>query len=206
MAFFKKTIKNKDDEIARLRRQLQEEVNKASIQSRTEKMSLQKTIDRLERELRDTKRVNSITYSPRLNGISSPQENTSGLGTSLSSNNASPRTGDDNSTTKLLRHLQGRVKQLRAQNESMRSDSLNDSQTSIYSDSVDNLDETAKTKKLQEALQVSEQRAQQNSAMLSQKMMEMTKLQKMLTHATKENMKLERAYASLQRKIIDASS
>lgn len=32
---------------------------------------------------------------------------------------------------------------------------------------------------------MSEEKAQRNAAMLSQKMMEMTKLQKMLTHATK---------------------
>lgn len=32
---------------------------------------------------------------------------------------------------------------------------------------------------------MSEDKAQRNAAMLSQKMMEMTKLQKMLTHATK---------------------
>ena len=34
-------------------------------------------------------------------------------------------------------------------------------------------------------LQTTEDKAQRNAAMLSQKMMEMTKLQKMLTHATK---------------------
>lgn len=61
------------------------------------------------------------------------------------------------------------------------------------------------TKRLQSTLKMSEEKAQRNAAMLSQKMMEMTKLQKMLTHATKENMKLERAYASLQRKVIDNS-
>ena len=33
--------------------------------------------------------------------------------------------------------------------------------------------------------QTTEDKAQRNAAMLSQKMMEMTKLQKMLTHATK---------------------
>lgn len=33
--------------------------------------------------------------------------------------------------------------------------------------------------------QMTEEKAQRNAAMLSQKMMEMTKLQKMLTHATK---------------------
>lgn len=33
--------------------------------------------------------------------------------------------------------------------------------------------------------QLTEDKAQRNAAMLSQKMMEMTKLQKMLTHATK---------------------
>lgn len=44
---------------------------------------------------------------------------------------ASPRPGDDNNSARLLRHLQGRVQQLRAQNDSLRSDSLNESQSSV---------------------------------------------------------------------------
>ena len=69
----------------------------------------------------------------------------SGMSSSFSSavttpkTGTSPRTGDD-STTKLLRHLQGRVQQLRAQNENLRKssdDSLNDSQSSIGNLSLD---------------------------------------------------------------------
>ena len=60
-----------------------------------------------------------------VNGHSSPTE--SGVGTSLSSTTPSPRPGEDNSTARLLRHLQGRVQQLRAQNDSLRKSSENES-------------------------------------------------------------------------------
>ena len=73
--------------------------------------------------------------SPMVNGTSSPPE--SGVGTSLSSTTPSPRPGEDTSTARLLRHLQGRVQQLRAQNDSLRksseNDSLNDSHCSVMS-------------------------------------------------------------------------
>lgn len=75
------------------------------------------------------------TSSPMVNGHSSPSE--SGVGTSLSSTTPSPRPGDDNSTARLLRHLQGRVQQLRAQNDSLRksseNESLNESHCSVVS-------------------------------------------------------------------------
>ena len=70
-----------------------------------------------------------------VNGTSSPPE--SGVGTSLSSTTPSPRPGEDSSTARLLRHLQGRVQQLRAQNDSLRksseNESLNDSHCSVMS-------------------------------------------------------------------------
>lgn len=70
-----------------------------------------------------------------VNGHSSPSE--SGVGTCLSSTTPSPRSGDDNSTARLLRHLQGRVQQLRAQNDSLRksseNESLNESHSSVVS-------------------------------------------------------------------------
>ena len=73
--------------------------------------------------------------SPMVNGTSSPPE--SGVGTSLSSTTPSPRPGEDSSTARLLRHLQGRVQQLRAQNDSLRksseNESLNDSHCSVMS-------------------------------------------------------------------------
>lgn len=73
--------------------------------------------------------------SPMVNGTSSPPE--SGVGTSLSSTTPSPRPGEDTSTARLLRHLQGRVQQLRAQNDSLRksseNESLNDSHCSVMS-------------------------------------------------------------------------
>lgn len=75
------------------------------------------------------------TVSPMVNGHSSPTE--SGMGASLSSTTSSPRPGEDNSTARLLRHLQGRVQQLRAQNDSLRksseNESLNDSHCSVIS-------------------------------------------------------------------------
>lgn len=70
-----------------------------------------------------------------VNGHASPSE--SGVGTCLSSATPSPRPGDDNSTARLLRHLQGRVQQLRAQNDSLRksseNESLNESHSSVVS-------------------------------------------------------------------------
>ena len=69
-----------------------------------------------------------------VNGTS-PSE--SGVGTSLSSASPSPRPGEDFSSARLLRHLQGRVQQLRAQNESLRksseNESLNESHCSVMS-------------------------------------------------------------------------
>lgn len=203
---FKKTLIAKDEEIARARRQLQEERERNALQIKSERTAYQKTIDRLEKELKQAKAA-TPTGSPMVNGTSSPPE--SGVGTSLSSTTPSPRPGEDSSTARLLRHLQGRVQQLRAQNDSLRksseNESLNDSHCSVMSTESFNGGETEETKRLYAALKTTEDKAQRNAAMLSQKMMEMTKLQKMLTHATKENMKLERAYAALQRKIIDSS-
>ncbi|XP_022807934.1 probable serine/threonine-protein kinase kinX isoform X3 [Stylophora pistillata] len=203
---FKKTLIAKDEEIARGKRQLQEESERNALQIKSERTAYQKTIDRLEKELKQAKAA-TPAGSPMINGTSSPPE--SGVGTSLSSTTPSPRPGEDSSTARLLRHLQGRVQQLRAQNDSLRksseNESLNDSHCSVMSTESFNGGETEETKRLHAALKTTEDKAQRNAAMLSQKMMEMTKLQKMLTHATKENMKLERAYAALQRKIIDNS-
>lgn len=203
---FKKTLIAKDEEIARGKRQLQEESERNALQIKSERTAYQKTIDRLEKELKQAKAA-TPAGSPMVNGTSSPPE--SGVGTSLSSTTPSPRPGEDSSTARLLRHLQGRVQQLRAQNDSLRksseNESLNDSHCSVMSTESFNGGETEETKRLHAALKTTEDKAQRNAAMLSQKMMEMTKLQKMLTHATKENMKLERAYAALQRKIIDNS-
>ncbi|KAL9981708.1 hypothetical protein ACROYT_G010449 [Oculina patagonica] len=202
---FKKALGAKDEELARMKRQHQEEIERNALQMKSERTAYQKTIDRLEKELKQAKAA-TPAGSPMVNGTSSPPE--SGVGTSLSSTTPSPRPGEDTSTARLLRHLQGRVQQLRAQNDSLRksseNESLNDSHCSVMStESLNGGDED--TRRLHTALKMTEDKAQRNAAMLSQKMMEMTKLQKMLTHATKENMKLERAYASLQRKIIDNS-
>jgi len=202
---FKKVLSAKDEELARIKKQYQEESERNALQMKSERTAYQKTIERLEKELKQSK-ASTPAGSPMVNGHSSPTE--SGVGTSLSSTTPSPRPGEDTSTARLLRHLQGRVQQLRAQNDSLRksseTESLNDSHCSVVSTESfhDGEDET---RKLHAALKMTEEKAQRNAAMLSQKMMEMTKLQKMLTHATKENMKLERAYASLQRKIIDNS-
>lgn len=206
VSLFKKALNAKDEELARMKRQFQEESERNALQMKSERTAFQKTIERLEKELKQAKAV-TPTVSPMVNGHSSPTE--SGMGASLSSTTSSPRPGEDNSTARLLRHLQGRVQQLRAQNDSLRksseNESLNDSHCSVISTESFNANGEEDTRRLQTALKMSEDKAQRNAAMLSQKMMEMTKLQKMLTHATKENMKLERAYASLQRKIIDNS-
>ncbi|XP_068690507.1 putative leucine-rich repeat-containing protein DDB_G0290503 isoform X2 [Montipora foliosa] len=203
---FTKALTAKEEELARIKRQFQEEKERNALQIKSERTAFKKTIERLERELKQVKAA-TPTGSPMVNGHSSPSE--SGVGTSLSSTTPSPRPGEDNSTARLLRHLQGRVQQLRAQNDSLRksseNESLNDSHCSMVSTESFNASGEEETRRLQSALKMSEDKAQRNAAMLSQKMMEMTKLQKMLTHATKENMKLERAYASLQRKIIDDS-
>lgn len=203
---FTKALTAKEEELARIKRQFQEEKERNALQIKSERTAFKKTIERLERELKQVKAA-TPTGSPMVNGHSSPSE--SGVGTSLSSTTPSPRPGEDNSTARLLRHLQGRVQQLRAQNDSLRksseNESLNDSHCSMVSTESFNASGEEETRRLQSALKMCEDKAQRNAAMLSQKMMEMTKLQKMLTHATKENMKLERAYASLQRKIIDDS-
>ncbi|KAJ7387331.1 hypothetical protein OS493_004319 [Desmophyllum pertusum] len=202
---FKKALGAKEDEMVRVKRQYQEESERNTLQIKSERTAYQKTIERLEKELKLAKDATPAS-SPMVNGTCSPPE--SGVGTSLSSTTPSPRPGEDNSTARLLRHLQGRVQQLRAQNDTLRksseNESLNDSHCSVMStESFNGGDD--EIKRLHTALKMTEDKAQRNAAMLSQKMMEMTKLQKMLTHATKENMKLERAYASLQRKIIDNS-
>ncbi|KAK3747992.1 hypothetical protein QZH41_014358, partial [Actinostola sp. cb2023] len=162
--------------------------NDASISASIRNM-MQKTIEHLEKELKETKKLIPAS-SPITNGHSfTDNTSTSGLGTSYSSITASPRPGEDSSSARLLRHLQGRVQQLRAQNDSLRSDSLNESHSSVGTiDSTfdrDGTDDPHSTKKLQSDLQMSDNRANKNAAMLSQKMLEMTKLQKMLTHATK---------------------
>lgn len=202
---FKKALSAKEEELARMRKQFQEERERNALQIKSERTAYQKTIDRLDKELKQAKAA-TPAGSPMVNGHSSPAE--SGVGTSLNSTTPSPRLGEDNSTARLLRHLQGRVQQLRAQNDSLRkssdNESMNESQCSVVSTESITANEED-TRRLHSALKMSEEKAQRNAAMLSQKMMEMTKLQKMLTHATKENMKLERAYASLQRKIIDNS-
>ncbi|XP_020632361.1 plectin-like isoform X6 [Orbicella faveolata] len=182
---FKKALAAKDDEVARMKRQYQEESERNALQMKSERTAYQKTIDRLEKELKQAKAA-TPAGSPMVNGTSSPPE--SGVGTSLSSTTPSPRPGEDTSTARLLRHLQGRVQQLRAQNDSLRksteNDSLNDSHCSVMStESMNGGDE--ENRRLHTALKLTEDKAQRNAAMLSQKMMEMTKLQKMLTHATK---------------------
>ena len=80
-----------------------------------------------------------------VNGFTSPLNTSlisSGMGTSMNSA-ASSRTGDDSNTARLLRHLQGRVQQLRSQNESLRkssdTDLLNESQCSVGTSSVDSV-------------------------------------------------------------------
>ncbi|XP_066294215.1 putative leucine-rich repeat-containing protein DDB_G0290503 isoform X5 [Branchiostoma lanceolatum] len=133
-----------------------------------------------------------------------------------SSSSQSSMAGGDASTIKLLRHLQDRVKQLRVENKELRrlsgegSDAINGNGTPDVSVSfqeeavlrespyVQNLER--KLKHMDRQLNVAEERAQKNTALLGQKMVELTKLQNQLTHQTKEYLHLERSYSDMQKR------
>ncbi|XP_057295406.1 uveal autoantigen with coiled-coil domains and ankyrin repeats protein-like isoform X2 [Hydractinia symbiolongicarpus] len=101
-------------------------------------------------------------------------------------------------SARLLRHLQSRVQQLRKENASLKQSSYYDQETSL-----DSLPEVVKLENRVQELEVSLQRyeldSQRNTHLLHQRTMELTKLQKVLTQATKENMKLERKHAQLHK-------
>eukprot|EP00794_Sanderia_malayensis_P014323 gene14323-15812_t len=116
---------------------------------------------------------------------------------------------EESKSARILKHLQSRVKQLRQGNQSMKksfgsdegeTDPDNVSGSSSF-DQADDSPRSSKTQNLENSLKRAEDQAQKYANLLSQKMAENTKLQKMLTHASKENIKLERHHAVLQQKL-----
>ncbi|XP_064646421.1 repetitive organellar protein-like [Lineus longissimus] len=110
----------------------------------------------------------------------------------------------DTNTIKLLRHLQNRIKELRAENTSLKRSAIYSSTTDLtatnnsgYIDNSNVLKD--RTKQAELRAELAEDRASRNETMLTQKMAEVSRLQSALTHQTKELMQLERAYSQLSR-------
>ncbi|XP_078680488.1 uncharacterized protein LOC144915723 isoform X11 [Branchiostoma floridae x Branchiostoma belcheri] len=136
----------------------------------------------------------------RLSVVRKTFQSTPSTPSRVSGPSSSSQSGGDASTIKLLRHLQERVKQLRVENKELRrlsgegGDAINGNGTpdvatlqeeAILRESpyVQNLER--KLKHMDRQLNIAEERAQKNTALLGQKMVELTKLQNQLTHQTK---------------------
>ncbi|XP_078680486.1 uncharacterized protein LOC144915723 isoform X9 [Branchiostoma floridae x Branchiostoma belcheri] len=151
----------------------------------------------------------------RLSVVRKTFQSTPSTPSRVSGPSSSSQSGGDASTIKLLRHLQERVKQLRVENKELRrlsgegGDAINGNGTpdvatlqeeAILRESpyVQNLER--KLKHMDRQLNIAEERAQKNTALLGQKMVELTKLQNQLTHQTKEYLHLERSYSDMQKR------
>ncbi|XP_074640194.1 uncharacterized protein LOC141898264 [Tubulanus polymorphus] len=189
----KNMAKWKEEVAEKFARKFEEELNR-ELEKRTREMKRvgrdkdklnvqqQREMDRLERE------VTRLTAQVQQNGTTASAGN------------------DEHSAIKLLRTLQERVKELRAENMKLKRhsisssipnlSSINDMGSPKSSDMVRNLEQRIKQAELRADL--AEERAQRNENIMTDKMSEIAKLQGSLTHQTKDLMQLERAYSQLQ--------
>ncbi|XP_072164178.1 uncharacterized protein [Diadema setosum] len=190
-------VASKDEEL----RQIQ--ANMAAWKEETALKMARKFEDELNKEL-EVRLEESHSGSGSYRSSQSDQRmRSSALGTSTTSSLGS----GDSSTTKLLRHLQDRVKHLRMENMTLkqagRGDNSLDTETSFQrSLQLEERDQQVyrleqKVKLLERQLWVAEERCRENAALLSQKTAENSRLEGALTQQTKELMKVERAYSKL---------
>jgi len=119
------------------------------------------------------------------------------------------QSGDESFTTsspvnsqtsaKLLRHLQNRVQQLRQENAALKQDAVDSPDGEVPSESG----AEKKIEQLELTLQKFELETQKNTNLLYQKNTEVNKLKKILSQATKENLRLEKEYSTLQQSMMD---
>ncbi|CAB4020069.1 Hypothetical predicted protein [Paramuricea clavata] len=116
-------LTGKEDEIQRLQRRHNEEIEKLKDEKKKEQLSYRRTITKLEQEFQKlvaTKASSSTPYKAKRD-ITRSTITTSSNGVTQSPNvNPASRSGEKSSSADLLKHLQDRVKKLRAENENLK--------------------------------------------------------------------------------------
>ncbi|KAI0215412.1 hypothetical protein LSAT2_032538 [Lamellibrachia satsuma] len=200
-----KTLRDRDNELQEIQRNMS--TWKASTVEKLAKKFQEEMARELEKRGKDANK-NRAEWEREREGMKREMERLKHelLRLSMAYNTGPTDNTESPETTQLLRQLQGKVKILQMENANLKKAGRLSISVPDLSANCQNMPERSvrqyelRAEEAEGRAKMAEDRAEQNSHILNQKMLEISKLQSTLTQQTKELMQLERAYAQLQQR------